>query len=276
MPNPRLVPHEPFDSYRERFSEHFVLTRSDGVLEARFHTQGKATVWSMELHQAIPQLFVTIGADPENEVVILTGTGEHWILGYDTESWSAVEGDPETWRASNYDHWYLDGTRMQEALLWNIDVPVIAAINGPGIHTEFGLMCDLTIASEEARFWDRHFRIGLVPGDGQFLVFQELLGIKRANYEMYVNSDGIAADRALELGLVNEVMPRGELLPRARELAAKLMEQDRIVRRLTTSVARRRWRRLLTDDLQAHFASEMYAVNVSRVIHTPELAVRSL
>lgn len=266
-----FVPHETFESYSDRFAEHFVLDRNDGVLEVRFHTQGDVATWSMELHRALSQLFTTIGADPENEVIILTGTGDFWLKGHDISSFDAVESDPKTFKAENYDKWYLDGTRMQEALLWSIDVPIISIINGPGYHTEFGLMCDLTIAADDARFWDPHFYIGLVPGDGQFLVFQELLGLKRANYTVYVEENGILANEALNLGLVNEVLPRDQLLPRAREMAAKIMERDRIVRRMTTSIARRPWRRLMTQDFHAHFASEMYAVNVSRVFHDENL-----
>jgi len=267
-----FVPAEPLESYQERFREHAVFSRDDkGVLEIRFHTRGEVATWSMQLHRALPQIFSAVGQDPENECVILSGTGDHWLKGHDLESFAEAESDPDHFRDTNYDTWYLDGTRLQQALLYDIDVPIISVINGPGYHTEFGLMCDLTIASDDVRFWDPHYYIGLVPGDGQFMVFQELLGLKRAAYTMYVREEGIGAEEALELGLVNELHPRENLLPRAHELADQIMSQHRIVRRLTTSLARRPWKRLFTDDFHAHFASELYAVQISRVHHDAEI-----
>jgi len=265
MPQTSFVPTPVFEEYRELFKEHAILARDDkGVIEVRFHTLGEDAAWSMELHRSLGQLFSTIGADPKNEVMILTGTGENWLKGGDAESFAAVEGDLETFRQKNYDYWYLDGRRLLESILWNVDIPTISAINGPGIHTEFGLVCDLTIASDTAVFMDPHIAIGLVPGDGQYLVFQELMGSKRANHLMYINAAGIDAQQALEFGLVNEVVPRDQLLARAHEMADQIMSVDRITRRLTASLMRRPWRRRFTQDFQTHFSSELYAANVSR------------
>ena len=110
-----------------------------------------------------------------------------------------------------------------------------------------------------------HFEIGLVPGDGQGLVFQELLGLKRAAYYMYT-ADKIDAATALDLGLVNEVLPVQDLLPRAHAIAAKIMEQPRATRRLTASVIRRPWKRLLVQDLGYHMAHEMMGVRLDRTV----------
>lgn len=267
----RYVPHEPLESYNARFHEHFVFERHDGILEVRMHTQGQAVRWNFELHRALHQMFTTVGADPDNELIILTGTGDHWIDGHDMESFDAVEGSDEVFREVSYDTWYVDGTSLLESLLWNIHVPVIAVINGPGFHTEFGLLADLTIAADDAQFFENHFFIGLVPGDGQFLVYQQLLGLKRANYAMYIRDDGIGAVEALELGLVNEILPRDQLMDRARALAAKIMEQPRLVRRLTSTLARQPWKRLLTNDFSAQFSAELWAANVSRVRHDEDM-----
>ena len=103
-----------------------------------------------------------------------------------------------------YDQIYSDATKLLEAFVFNIDIPTIACINGPGLHTEFALLCDITLCAEHANIFDPHFRFGLVPGDGQGLTFQELMGIKRAAYYLYT-SDKINAQMAKEMGLVNEV-----------------------------------------------------------------------
>jgi enoyl-CoA hydratase/carnithine racemase len=188
--------------------------------------------------------------------MILTGTGDSWINNRDLASYRAHE-------SATYDIWYRDSAKLLESLLWSVDIPTIAAINGPGFHTEFGLLCDLTIASDQAIFFEPHFSIGVVPGDGQFLVYQNLLGLKRANHVMYLRKEGITATEALDWGLIGEIRPRDKLLERAREMAAQLMEQPRTVRRLTTQVARRPWRRAIQLDFGMHLAHELFGVRES-------------
>ena len=107
--------------------------------------------------------------------------------------------------------------------------------------------------------------MGAPPGDGQFLVFQALLGIKRANYYMYT-AKTIDAQTALELGLVNEVVPKEKLMERAWELAEMIMKQDRVCRRLTSHIARRPWKRLLLDDFPSQISTEFYGVRTGRCI----------
>jgi len=256
VPKTSFVPWVPLAEYRERFAEHFVMERADGVLEVRFHTEGREALWSLELHRALSQVFQAIGQDPDNEVMIITGTGDSWLTKRDVESMAQVI-------TPNYDVWYADGTKLIENLLWCVDIPTIAAINGPGFHTEFGLLCDLTVASDDARFFEPHFALGVVPGDGQFLVYQQLLGLKRANHTMYLRTDGLSAAEALDWGLVGETVPRDQVLPRAREIAGKIMEQPRVIRRLTSQVAKRPWRSAVQADFGMHLAHELFAGNVA-------------
>lgn len=258
MPLTSFPPHIPLADYQARFAEHFVMERHDGILEVRFHTQGGEAVWSVELHRALSQMFQAIGQDPENEVMILTGTGDTWLMKRDIESFS----NPDIAKP-DYDVWYRDGSKLIENLLWAVDIPTISVINGPGSHTEFGLLCDLTIAAEDAKFFEPHFFLGVVPGDGNFLVYQELLGIKRANHIMYLRETGITAAEALEWGMVGEVLPRPQLMARARQIAEQIMRQPRTIRRLTTQVVKRPWRRTAQDDLGMHLAHEMFGGNLA-------------
>lgn len=253
MAQTNFVPPYSFDEYSRRLAEHFIMKRENGIVEVRFHTNGSEVLWSMEVHRALWQMFQAIGQDPENEVMILTGTGDSWIMNRDMDSY---RDNP----AGAFDVWYRDSTKLVESLLWSVDIPVIAAVNGPGFHTEFGLLCDLTIAAEDAVFFEPHFSIGLAPGDGQFLTYQALMGVKRAAHVMYLRDQGITAAEALEWGLVGEVHPRERLLPRAREMAEQLMKQPRTVRRLTTQLARRPLRRAVQDDFGMHIGHETFGV----------------
>jgi enoyl-CoA hydratase/carnithine racemase len=126
------------------------------------------------------------------------------------------------------------------------------------------LLCDITLCSDTTKFFEGHLEVGLVPGDGQFLVFQKLLGLKRANWYMYT-AESFDANQALEWGVVNEVVPKEKLIDRAWEMAEKMMKLDRVTRRVTAAVARRYWKRIFTDDFSHHVTSEMYAMMTSEI-----------
>jgi enoyl-CoA hydratase/carnithine racemase len=106
-----------------------------------------------------------------------------------------------------------------------------------------------------------------VPADGIHSCFQELLGTKRAAYAL-LTGEAFTAQRALELGMVNEVMPRAELRERAFTIADHIMTQPRITRRLTTQIVRRPWRKRITDNLDGGFGIQMLGhVSKQKSIH---------
>ena len=179
MPLTNFVEDVQFEEYKERFKEHFVMERRNGIIEVRMHTLGGEAKWSFELHRALPQMFKMVGADRKNEIMILTATGNNWLREFDKESFALREANDEIFRATNYDMQYYDAHKLQENLLWNVDIPTISVVNGPGFHTEFALLCDLTICADDARFVEAHVAAGLAPGDGQYLVFQQQLGLKQ-------------------------------------------------------------------------------------------------
>ena len=164
----------------------------------------------------------------------------------DPEGFALEEEDLEHWA---YEYAFKDGRRNVLSLVVDLEILTIGALNGPGFHSELCLMCDLTICSEDAIIFDPHFAgIGTVPGDGIHSCFQELLGVKRAAYAL-LTGQPITAEKALEYGLVNEVVPRDQLLERAKELARDIMKQTRTTRRLATQVIRRPWKKRVVDDL---------------------------
>lgn len=152
------------------------------------------------------------------------------------DAFSGPPGTPESRpkRApADWDKTYWEGKH----LLWNlldIEVPMISAVNGPALrHSELPLLCDIVLAAEEAAFQDSgHFVSDLVPGDGVHIVYPMLLGLNRGRYFL-LTGQTIGSREALELGLVSEVMPRGDLLPRARTLAGGLARQSDLVLRYT-------------------------------------------
>lgn len=154
---------------------------------------------------------------------------------------------------------------MSAEVAVGIDIPSIAAINGPSAaHTEFALLCDITLAAEAATIIDPHLLAGAAPGDGQQLTLQELIGTKRAAYHLYTGQP-ISAQQALDLGLVNEVLPADRLLPRAWEIAEAIMKAPRTARRLTHAIAQRPWKRRLVQDLGFGVAHEMFGIQADQL-----------
>ncbi len=243
-----------FEDYRERFKDFFTLERKDGVLLAQAHTKGGPIQLSVQNHRALGQMLKTIGADPENEILILTGSGEEFMMDSDPEGFALEDEDMAYWA---YEYAYKDGRINVSALINDLEIPTIGLMNGPGFHSEIVLMCDITLCAAESTIFDLHYDIGSVPADGIHCCFQELLGVKRAAYAL-LTGEAFTAEKALELGMVNEVVPRDELIDRAFAIAEHIMSQPRITRRLTTQIVRRPWRQRITDDLDGGFGIQMF------------------
>jgi enoyl-CoA hydratase/carnithine racemase len=243
------------EQYAQRYGEHLVMHRDAGILEVRTHTDGSSAVFSRGMLNAWGQALSDIGRDPDNEVLVLTGTGDQWIGGIDPRSFA----EPlSSWPSAElYEH-YSDGIKLLERLAFDIQIPTIAAINGSGPRLEVALMCDITLCCEDTVIADGNFTVGSVPGDGMHLILQELVGAKRAAHIVYTGRK-IDARMALELGLVSEVLPAEQLLPRAREIAEIIMSKPRTSRRLTHALVQRSWQRRVAMDLRSGYAHQLLA-----------------
>jgi enoyl-CoA hydratase/carnithine racemase len=205
-----------FEMYKDAY-EHVRLERTDGILEVTLHSDGGELIWGFGPLSELPLCFNDIGNDPENKVVIITGTGSRFI-GHR----GPIEGKPTV---SDWIALMRDAIQLTKNLL-DIDAPTIAALNGPSTeHAEIGLLCDVVLASEDVTFRDAaHCQRGLVPGDGVHFVWPMLLGPNRGRYFL-MTGQTLNAEEALQLGLVGEVLPRQLLLARAHELAEYMRER---------------------------------------------------
>jgi enoyl-CoA hydratase/carnithine racemase len=242
--------------YEKTFQEYFHFKREDGILQVQMHYDNGPVVWSYQMHNSLGELWTNVGHDKENEVLIFTGTGDKWIALYDEGSFHAFDTKPTSER---FNVQIYDTLKIVENFILDIDIPTITAFNGPGIHWEMGMFSDLAICTPGFVIRDDHFVMppGHVPGDGMYMALQHLLGSKRANYIEYTG-ESISAEECLRMGLVNEIVPQERLLPRAWELARKIMGANRTARRMTHQLSVRPWQRLLINDFKLHVMSEMY------------------
>lgn len=155
-------------------------------------------------------------ADAQVRVVILTGNGRAFSAGLDLKDWDDDDGVA----GGAFD---VDPVRA----MMKFPGPIIGAINGMSITggLEIALACDLLIASSEARFADTHIHVGLLPGWGLSVRLSRAIGASRAK-EMSLTGEFFSAEQAEAWGLVNRVVPPGELMPRVREIAEKMCAGD--------------------------------------------------
>jgi enoyl-CoA hydratase/carnithine racemase len=158
-----------FERYRNKY-ENVSMKREDGILEVALHTKGGPLVFNGYVHEALVGAFRDIGDDPHNHVVILTGTGNEFCAQITADGF-------DFFTPTGFDKIFREGTKVLENIL-DIQVPMIAAINGPvTVHSEYALLCDIVIATEDAYFQDLpHPAFGIVPGDGLHIVWPELIG----------------------------------------------------------------------------------------------------
>jgi enoyl-CoA hydratase/carnithine racemase len=183
------------------------------------------------------QVCAAITLDRSIRVVILTGAGPVFssggnvkdMLRYQTEDLS-----PEVIREE-----YRQGIQRLPKALYHLDVPVIAAVNGPAIGAGMDLtcMCDIRIASEKASFAESFVKVGLVPGDGGAWLLPRAVGMSKAS-EMAFTGEALTAQQALACGLVSYVVPHESLMDEAHKLAAKIAANPGGILRMTKRLLR--------------------------------------
>ena len=149
-----------FDAYRASFSNARLTRSKSGVLEVALHTDGGTLVFNGHTHEQFVDLFHAIGSDPDNRVVILTGSGNAFMETISPEGF-------DFFTPRGYDKIYREGRKVLMNIL-DIEAPLIAAVNGPvRLHSEFVLLADIILATPSTVFQDKpHFAFGIVPGDG--------------------------------------------------------------------------------------------------------------
>jgi enoyl-CoA hydratase len=201
----------------DRYStyRHLSFDRHDGVLTVILNAPGPMNVTDAVLHAELATVFDTIRGDDLVDAVVLTGAGEAFSGGADLR-W-LVETTP-----TERDRVFVEARKIIIDLL-ELPQPIIAAIEGPavGLGATMALFCDFKVAAADARIGDLHTRVGMVAGDGGAVIWPWLIGAGRAKWYL-MTGDSLAAADAERLGLIDEVVPHGNALERARVLAARL------------------------------------------------------
>lgn len=193
--------------------------------------------YSEAMVRSIVEALARAQRDEEVRCVVLTGRGSAFSAGGDLKLMrdhaGMFEGGPSELRRR-----YMDGIQGIPGAILRFEKPLIAAINGPAIGAGLDLacMCDLRIASEDAKFGSTFVKVGLVPGDGGAYFLTRAVGYARA-LDLMLTARVIDAQEALSIGLVQRVVTADALLEEADALAARICDNAPVAVRLTKRAA---------------------------------------
>lgn len=222
-------------------SEPIVLVERDGpVAIVTLNRPDALNALSQALRAELVKTFADLATDDSVRVAVLTGAGRAFTAGVD------LKEAGQTGFALGADGGEIDLAKGLAGFPW----PIIGAINGFAITGgfELALMCDVLLASENAKFADTHARVGIMPGWGLSQKLSRLIGISRAK-ELSFSGNFLDAETAERWGLVNRVYSADDLLPSAVKLAHEMASCD--------PVLLRNYKRVIDDGFASSFGDGM-------------------
>jgi len=212
--------------------ENLIVEKEGHITTITLNRPQVLNAWNPEMIAEFPQAVAEVAKDNDARVLIITGAGRGFTSGADL---SASAGAAAALRPA------LPDLSMERVLkdeytvvhmglpLHALDIPTIAAINGPVVGAGLGvaLSCDIRLASDQARFSMIFVKRAIVPDTGTTYLLPRLVGLGMA-CELTFTGDIIDAQEALHIGMVNRVVPHDELMTAARELATKIAKNPPI------------------------------------------------
>jgi enoyl-CoA hydratase len=203
-------------------------SKPNGVLLVTINRPEVLNAANARLHWEFTQIWPTVDADPKTRVVVVTGAGKAFSAGGDLALVEDMAGNPDALTRT-----------MREASdlvynMINLDKPVVSAINGVAVGAGLvvGLLADVSIISETARFTDGHTRLGVVAGDHAAIVWPLLCGMAKAKYYL-LTADFIDGREAERIGLVTMCLAPDQVLPKALDVADRLARGSQLAVRWT-------------------------------------------
>ena len=192
-----------------------IFEREDGIGVLRFNRPEVMNAFDPEMVEELLKAIDQIRNDDHTKVLVMTGTGKAFCVGVDLSTIKGLSVDQGTQFLKKVHQVILDLVAMEK--------PVIAAIHGYafGGGWNFALACDLVIASEDAKFSQAFVKIGLVSDMGGMYFLPKWVGLNKAK-ELMFTGETIDAREAERIGMVNRVVPEGDLERAAKELAKKI------------------------------------------------------
>lgn len=213
----------------------------DGVFRIEIARPEKKNALTAEMYQVLADALAGAEADPAVRVILISGAGGNFTAGNDLTDF--LDQPPTDENAPVFR--FLNGFA-------NLQKPFVAAVEGVavGVGTTILLHCDLAYAGASARFALPFANLGLTPEAASSLLLPLRTGHVRAA-EMLMLGEAFSAQTALETGIVNAVLPDGEVLAHALERCRKLIAQPAASLRLTKQLMKRAQQALIRETMSA-------------------------
>lgn len=215
------------------------IERDGAVLTARLnHPETRNALTDPSQMEELVDLCRQVRGDRSIRAMVLTGEGSAFCAGGNVKD-MRDRGGIFAGSAFEVRESYRNTIQRIPLALYELDVPVIAAVNGPAIGAGLDLacMCDIRVASDRALFAESFVKVGIVPGDGGAWLLPRVISMQRASL-MAFTGEAIDAAKALDWGLVAEVVPADKLVAHAQALAQRIAVNPSHALRLTKRLLR--------------------------------------
>ena len=238
------------------------INRDGPIFKIALNRPDKANALDLSLIHSLLGAFQQAKKIPDVRVILLSGKGNFFCAGGDLDEMVEKRG-MFAGEAHNIMENYCQGIQEIPRTLESIKIPLVAAINGAavGAGLDLACMCDLRLASPGARFGETFCKLGLISGDGGAFFLPRIIGYAKA-MEMTLTGSIYSADEALNMGLVNRIVPGKELLTVATDLCRQIAAHPPFAIKAAKSALKRR------RDLET--VLEMAAAHQALAHNTPE------
>jgi enoyl-CoA hydratase len=234
--------------------ETLLLETADGVATLTLNRPGAMNAITARMKEELARALDAVEADAEVRVLVITGAGtKAFCAGADIKERSGTDPTPAEFYARQ------KLTQRLFSRIEQLDRPVIAAINGVALGggCEIALACDLRIAADTASLGLTEVNLGVLPAGGGTQRLPRIVGAAKAK-ELIFTGQRLAAAQALELGLVNRVVPADGLMAAAGELARQIAAKPPLAVRLAKQVINKG----LQTDTETAMEFELYAASI--------------
>lgn len=194
------------------------MVTEEGVGVLTLNDPDRLNALNQDMLAEIHHVLGEVRTKDEVKVLVITGAGRAFSAGGDIRRMAQRFDEPPPQARERIRNFHAAILSIRD-----LEKPVIASVNGPavGAGCSLALACDIRMASEKARFGLTHVRLGLSPDGGGMYFLPRLVGAARA-LELLLTGDLIDATRAEAVGLVNRVVPHGELQEATMSLARRM------------------------------------------------------
>ena len=233
--------------------ENILFEKQDGYVKITLNRPDVMNALSSGLMREMQAAIRESESDDAIRAVVITGAGRVFTAGGDLAEQKSLGGD-----ATKIGRW-LEGIKESFAVLYACSKPTVAMVNGLALAGGIELiqLCDLAVASEDAKIGDQHINYGLMGGFCSVPMLPRIIGVKKAK-ELLLTGSWISGKEAERIGLVNRAVPADKLEEATNELVGKLTDKSPLLLKVTKDLVNKTIEMDLDSAIELGFLSTMH------------------